>query len=286
MSLMSQPTARRARIANATIVGVGLIGGSLAAAWRQAQFAEHIVGVETNSEAAKFALDSGLVDEIRTSIAAETELIAVCTPSDQIAQSVVELKQHTAPIFDVGSVKSPIVDSLTQHLGGLPERFVPCHPIAGSELSGPQAARADLFQNSTTVMTVTPGTDPQALDLVRVAWQATGTTVVELSAAEHDEMLAVTSHLPHLLAFAFMQQVTPNHLEYTGGGFRDFTRIANANPELWWRILSMNKEQLLVAADQFSANLDALKASLANDDMQAGVSALTRAVELRRDDKP
>jgi prephenate dehydrogenase len=280
-----EPSARRSQVTNAAIVGVGLIGGSLAAAWREANFVEHIVGVEPNADAAKFALDNGLVDEIRTTIAAETELIAVCTPSDQIAQSVMALKTHTAAIFDVGSVKSPIVDSLTQHLGGVPDRFVPCHPIAGSELSGPQAARADLFQGSTTVMTVTPTTEQQALDLVRAAWQATGTNVVELSAAVHDEMLAVTSHLPHLLAFAFMQQVDPEHLEYTGGGFRDFTRIANANPELWWRILSMNKEQVLAAANRFSENLEALKTSLADDDTQAGVRALTRAVQIRRDDK-
>ena len=269
------------QIESAAIIGVGLIGGSLAGAWRKADFVAHIVGVEADPEAAEAALQLGLVDEIQATVPAQTELIAVCTPSDQIARQVAELSVGRAAIFDVGSVKKPIVDALVAKLGAVPERFVPCHPIAGSEHSGPQAARADLFVNAITVITPTSSLDPDALQLVRVAWAATGAKVVELSADEHDEMLAVTSHLPHLLAFAFMQQVQPEHLRYTGGGFRDFTRIAAANPELWWRILSMNKKQVLKAAQDFNANLEALTKSLTDDDMQAGLAILSAATKLR-----
>ncbi len=267
-------------VENATIIGVGLIGGSLAGAWRKASFARHIVGVEADGSAAEAALRLGLVDEIQSTVPAISDLIAICIPSDQIAQQVADLASHRAAIFDVGSVKTPILDALVARLNAIPERFVPCHPIAGSEHSGPEAARADLFENATTVITPTSSLNPAALQLVRSAWQATGAEVVELTPAAHDEMLAVTSHLPHLLAFAFMQQIQPEHQQYTGSGFRDFTRIAGANAELWWRILSMNKSQVFKAAQDFDVNLQALLQSLADGDKQSGIAMLSAAVKL------
>lgn len=265
------------------IIGIGLIGGSLAAAWRQAEFAGLIVGIESDADAAEFALASGLVDKIVSAVPADAQLIAVCTPSDQVAQHVASLQTHTAAIFDVGSVKSPIVASLRAGGGQIPPRFVPCHPIAGSERHGPRAARADLFADATVVITPDANTDPAALDLVRAAWRAVDAEVVALDAQEHDKTLAVTSHLPHLLAFAFMQQVEESQLAYAGGGFRDFTRIAAANPTLWWRILQMNKTEVLQAAAVFRDNLDRLSASIANDDEAAGMAALTAAVAKRQD---
>jgi prephenate dehydrogenase len=266
----------------AAIVGVGLIGGSLAAAWRAAGFAQNIVGLERNPSAAAAALKAGLVDEVVSTVPADAELVAICTSSDQIATCIADLRDHTGVLFDVGSVKAPIIDNLLESPAGVPERFVPAHPIAGSELSGPMAAQADLFQGATVVITPLANTDLVAQQLVRAAWQAVGAHVVELSPEQHDEMLAVTSHLPHLLAFAFMQQVDAKQIPFSGGGFRDFTRIAAANPELWWRILSLNKSQVLAAAAQFKGHLQQLLEALANNDADAGLDLLNAAAALRQ----
>jgi len=263
------------------VVGVGLIGGSLARVLRQAGFAQRIVGVETHADAARVAVSAGLVDEILASVPAEAELVAVCTSSDQIADQVVGLAAHPGVVFDVGSVKTPILADLNAQLGSIPGRFVPCHPIAGSELSGPGAARADLFLNATTVITPHDDIDAAALALVHAAWRAAGANVVQLTPADHDEILGVTSHLPHLLAFAFMQQMRADQLPFTGGGYRDFTRIAGAHPQLWWRILRMNKDAVLRAAETFNKDLQTLTRYLAEDDAAAGIAALQKAADTR-----
>jgi prephenate dehydrogenase len=262
------------------IVGVGLIGGSLGAAWRAASFARHIVGVETNPVAAKLALQLGLVDEICTKVPPDAELIAICTPSDRVADQVKALASLQVPMFDVGSVKAPIIEALLAS-GGVSPNFVPSHPIAGSDRSGPQAADAHLFAGATTVLTPLVTTDNNALQRVESAWRACGSEVTRLSPQAHDEMLAVTSHLPHLLAYVFMQQVDPDQLAYSGGGFRDFTRIAAANPELWWRILCMNRQQVLDAAADFTAHLQTFTEALEKNDEVTGLAALRAAAERR-----
>jgi 3-phosphoshikimate 1-carboxyvinyltransferase len=262
------------------IVGVGLIGGSLAAAWRETGFAKQIVGVEADPQAAELALELGLVDEILAQVPGDVELIAVCTPSDVVAEHVRALAKLQVPMFDVGSVKAPILDDLSAS-GGIPALFVPSHPIAGSELSGPAAASAQLFKGATTVMTPLAHTDDDAIKLVELAWLATGSVITQLSPHAHDEMLAVTSHLPHLLAYVFMQQVDSEQLKFSGGGFRDFTRIAGANPELWWRILRMNEQQVVLAADTFSRQLEAFTQALLDDDESRGLESLRAAASLR-----
>ncbi|XOV82927.1 MAG: prephenate dehydrogenase [bacterium] len=262
------------------IVGVGLIGGSLAAAWRAGGFARTIVGVETNADAAQLALQRGLVDEISESVAADVQLVAICTPSDLVAAHVLALADLQIPMFDVGSVKTPIVEALLAK-GDVPPFFVPSHPVAGSDRSGPESADAQLFAGATTVLTPLVSTDGHALQLVELAWQACGSEVTRLSPQTHDAMLAVTSHLPHLLAYVFMQQVESDQLAFSGGGFRDFTRIAAANPELWWRILCMNRQQVLQAAEQFQMNLQALTEALADNDDATGLAALRHAAQLR-----
>ena len=261
----------------ALIVGVGLIGGSLAGALREAGFAHRVLGMDTDPDAAAVALERGLVDEMVDSLPARVDLIAVCTSSDQIAAQVTALASHAGVIMDAGSVKAPILQALADSPEGVPDNFVPCHPISGSEQSGPQAARADLFRDAVVVIT----SDAPA-QVVEAAWRATGAEVLYLSAAEHDEMLAVTSHLPHLLAFTFMQQIDASLLPYTGGGFRDFTRIAAANPELWWRILSMNRDAVLGAAQDFSAHLQRITQALDSQDAEAGIRALREAAQLRQ----
>ncbi len=268
-------------VATAAVVGVGLIGGSLAAAWREAGYATELIGIEPNPENARVALERGLVDAVADEVPATAELVAICAPSDLVAAEVIKLQNHGGICFDVGSVKHPIVAELERRLGSVPSHFVPAHPIAGSEHSGPEFADAGLFQGATTILTPNDETREDAVALVTAAWQAAGTTVEVLEADEHDEVLALTSHLPHLLAFAFMQQVDRSQFQYSGGGFRDFTRIAAADPSLWWRILRMNKDAVLTAADAFDANLQALTEALVQDDAEMGIAMLANAAEKR-----
>jgi len=261
------------------IVGIGLIGGSLAAAWRASGFAQRIVALDPNDEAAEFALSRGLVDDVVSSVPQEATLVAICTPSDLVAEQVRALADHSATLFDVGSVKGPILEALNDH--GVPPNFVPSHPIAGSEQSGPQGAAADLFRGANVVLTPTQQTHADAVALVTVAWEAVGARCVGLDARVHDRMLARTSHLPHLLAFAFMQQIETQDLGYAGGGFRDFTRIAQANPELWWRILSMNKAEVIAQATQFQSHLAQFVDLLNEDDQALGLGFLQAAADRR-----
>ena len=269
------------RVQKIAILGVGLIGGSLAAAWRASQFAGSIVGIDADSNAAQSALQAGLVDEIMPRVPADADLIAVCTSATQIAQCVSDLRGHGGVIFDVGSVKEPIIQALEDHKEGVPAQFVPAHPIAGSELSGPKAAQAALFEGATVIITPLENTAPAAKQLVRDAWCDVGASVIELTPAEHDEVLAVTSHLPHLLSYAFMLQVEDQQMAFGGGGFRDFTRIAGANPDLWWQILSLNKDQVLGAAGHFESNFKRLIEALVNDDRDAGLRLLRDAAGRR-----
>jgi prephenate dehydrogenase len=262
------------------IVGVGLIGGSIGKAAKERGLAHRVVGIEPNGESAQWALNNGLLDVVSDRVPEDADLIALCVPSDLVASRVVELADHRAPIFDVGSVKGPIIHAI-QEQGSVPKGFVPCHPISGSEKSGPQAADAALFDGCTVVFTPLANTSPVAQQTCTDFWQALGAKTMLLGYADHDAALAVTSHLPHLLAFAFMEQVEESHLALTGGGFRDFTRIAAANPELWWRIMRLNRSALAKALEQYSANLQALAEAIDNDNEDQGL-ALIRAAATKR----
>ena len=264
-----------------TIVGTGLIGGAVAKAARAHRAASELIGVEPNAEHAALALKEGVVDRIEPAVPADADLIVLACPSDLVAGWVQSLASHSGVICDVGSVKAPIVDAL-QRDGGLPPRFVPSHPIAGSERSGPAHAPADLFDQRLVVLTPEPQTDAAALAAVTEFWQALGAETSVLSSAEHDRILALTSHLPHYLAYAFMLQVDEPALALSGGGFSDFTRIAAANPDMWWRIFTMNRAALDAALDEFEANLAELRAALAADDEATGLALLRQAARRRQ----
>ena len=263
------------------IVGVGLIGGSLALALRKQGVADSIVGIESNPASAQWALENGLVDQIADQVPEDAQLVALCVPSDLVSNWVIELADHSAAIFDVGSVKGPIVSAVESQIN-LPQNFVPCHPISGSEKSGPEAAQVDLFEDCMVVLTPTQNTSTDALNLVAQCWQGLGAKICKLSPQEHDSVLALTSHLPHLLAFAFMQQVESKHLPLTGGGFRDFTRIAGANPELWWRIFQLNKDEVLTALDAFSADLQSLAQNIRDAGSESGIAQISAAARKRQ----
>ena len=262
------------------IVGVGLIGGSIGKAAKERGIAAHVVGVETNAASAEWALEHGLIDSVADNVPDQADLIALCVPSDLVPEWVVALAGHPAPMFDVGSVKAPIVDAIAA-MQAVPAQFLPCHPISGSEKSGPQAADASLFDGCTVVITPLQQTAAESRQTGTEFWQALGASVVRMSSHEHDAALAVTSHLPHLLAFAFMGQVTDEHLPLTGGGFRDFTRIAAADPELWWRIMQLNRGALSEALDDYRQNLEALTSAIQQGDAANGL-ALLRAAAAKR----
>ena len=262
------------------IVGVGLIGGSIGKAAKERGIAAQIVGIEANAASAEWALANGLIDRVTNFVPEQADLIALCVPSDLVSDWVVKLADHPAPIFDVGSVKGPIVEAIAARQP-VPGQFLPCHPISGSEKSGPQAADATLFDGCTLVITPLEHTTAESQRTCTEFWQALGAFVVRMSPQDHDAALAATSHLPHLLAFAYMAQVSNEHLPLTGGGFRDFTRIAAANPELWWRIMRLNRGALSEALDDYSQNLAALVAALEQGDEATGL-ALIRAAARKR----
>jgi len=262
------------------IVGVGLIGGSIGKAAKERGIAAQIVGIEANAASAEWALANGLIDRVADVVPEQADLIALCVPSDLVSDWVVKLADHRAPMFDVGSVKGPIVEAIAARQS-VPGQFLPCHPISGSEKSGPQAADATLFDGCTLVMTPLEQTTAESQRACTEFWQALGASVVRMSPQDHDATLAATSHLPHLLAFAYMAQVSDEHLPLTGGGFRDFTRIAAANPELWWRIMRLNRGALSEALDGYSQNLAALVAALEQGDEATGL-ALIRAAARKR----
>ena len=269
------------RLGTLAIVGVGLIGGSIGKAAKQRGLVERIVGVEPNPKSALWAVENGVLDAVAAEVPAEADLIALCVPSDLVAQWVITLADHPATIFDVGSVKSPIIKEI-ERTHTPPPRFVPCHPISGSEKSGPQAADGDLFDGCTVVLTPLANTASAAQQACASFWEALGASLVSMTADEHDAALAVTSHLPHLLAFAFMGQVTDQHLPLTGGGFRDFSRIAAANPELWWRIMQLNQGALSQALEDYSNNLRALADAIESGDESQGLALIEAAAQKRR----
>ncbi len=263
------------------IVGVGLIGGSIGKAAKERGIAAHVVGIEANEVSAHWALENGLIDSVASDVPDQADLIALCVPSDLVPEWVVTLTDHPAPMFDVGSVKAPIVDAIAA-MQAVPAQFSPCHPISGSEKSGPQAADASLFDGCTLVITPLQQTAAESQRICAEFWQALGASVVSMSPQDHDAALALTSHLPHLLAFAFMGQVTDEYLPLTGGGFRDFTRIAAANPDLWWRIMRLNRGALNEALDDYRQNLEALASAIQLGDEATGLALLRAAVAKRQ----
>jgi prephenate dehydrogenase len=254
------------RLKRVAVVGVGLIGGSFAAALRRAGAVATVVGFDRNAQALERAAALGIIDtaaESVTEAAAGADLVVVAVPvraAPPVLHDVALALGPGAVVTDVGSTKTDVTAAARSELRALFPRFVPGHPIAGREASGVEAATAELFKGARIVITPVPETAPDAVELVRGCWEAAGGRVVTLEAAVHDRIFAAVSHLPHLLAFALVSEITsrPDAAELFGfaaGGFRDFTRIAASSPEMWRDIALQNREALLEELDRYSARL-------------------------------
>lgn len=254
-----------------TIVGIGLIGASFALATRR-RFSR-INALDPDDVHVELALSRGIVDSRVSTVPESSEAVLLACPSDRIAGWVADLEGHPGTVFDTGSVKAAVLRDVMDRLGRIPANFVPTHPIAGLEQSGPGAADAALFRDRMVIVTPVPETDVRRQQAVEGWWRETGAALISMDPEDHDRVYARTSHLPHLLAFAYLLGIDEGDLEHTGGGFRDFSRIGGSDPEMWAGIFDRNREALLAALDTFEADLAAIRAALA-----AGDTARCRAL--------
>lgn len=276
------------------IFGVGLIGGSLALALKRTMPHLHITGVGRSGDSLQIARDLGIIDSIATitsSALADADIAVIAAPVAQTASILRAIAPHLDSktiVTDVGSTKSDVIRSVEQTLGSRLSRFVPGHPIAGAEKTGPNAARADLFQDKNLVLTPTPATDPEAILAVRRMWEAAGARVQEMTAEQHDHIFAAVSHLPHLLAFALVDEISsrPNAsqlFDFAASGFRDFTRIAGSSPEMWRDISLANREALLDELQAYQQALTNMLALLKASDGPSLQTLFERASQARND---
>lgn len=281
------------RVRRLGIVGVGLLGGSLGLVARRDGLADEVVGVGRTRQNLDVALERGCIDRASTSIdaLAGADLVVIATPIGALAAAAGAVAPHLAEgaiVTDVGSSKASVVRDCTVALGGA-GRFVGSHPIAGMETSGASAARLDLFRGARCVVTPVADTDPGALASVKELWTALGMDVAEMSPEQHDRVLALTSHLPHVAAWALARAVEGGRsgevdpLEFFGPSLRDMTRIAGASVEMWRDILLANRDAVLEQIDVLRARVDDLAAAVDASDGGALEAFLQQAADLRRD---
>jgi len=256
------------------VIGVGLIGGSLALALKEAGVVGHVVGVGRGLPNLETALRLGVVDSFTRDLAegvADADLIFVATPVQSLGTVCEQAMPYLKPgaiITDGGSVKQAVIDAIEPHLRN-DVHFVPGHPIAGTENSGAEAAFATLYCNRRCILTPTAKTSDDALEYVRCMWQLVGSQVVIMDVEKHDRVLAAISHLPHMVAYALVNAVgaydryDENVLEYSAGGFRDFTRIASSDPTMWRDIALTNRDALIEMMEQFETFFAELKEDIA-----------------------
>ncbi len=253
------------------IVGVGLIGGSIGLALRERKLARKVIGIGRRQASLKRAKELGAVTATTTKIqdgVAEADVVIVCTPVAEIAGHLLEsaaAAPKKAILTDAGSTKGTIVAAVEAKLPR-GRRFVGSHPLAGSEKNGAQFARADLFEGRVVVITPTRKTKADDKQAVADFWSALGATVLVMSPEAHDKALATTSHLPHLVSSAVARHTLPADLPLTAGGWRDLTRVAAGDPELWMQILLENRGNVLKSLAGFEKTMAAFKSALARGD--------------------
>jgi cyclohexadieny/prephenate dehydrogenase len=276
------------------LIGIGLIGGSIARDARKRGLARHIVAATRSAETAAKANELKLADHCGTDLAAavkDADLVIVCTPVGACGAATKAIAEALKPgciISDVGSVKQAVIADMQPHVpAGV--HFVPAHPVAGTEYSGPEAAILDLFQGRNCILTPLPGVDAAAADRLEAFWRALGSDVNRMDPAHHDRILAITSHLPHLIAYTIVGtaddlggHLNSEVLKYAAGGFRDFTRIAASDPTMWRDVFLNNKEAVLEVLQRFQEDLFYLQRAIRWDEGDKLFDLFTRTREIRR----
>ena len=265
------------KIDKLVVCGVGLIGGSVALALRQAGLVNRIVGVGRRSEPLAMAKQLGVIDEVSTDWAEAldgADFVLLAMPVGQMDAVAAAIAPHLSPdtiVTDAGSTKRDVIEAIYRHLAPNLANVVPAHPIAGAEKSGPSAARADLYRGRKVVLTPLPENSPAAIARVREVWAVCGAVLHEMSPQEHDRVFAAVSHLPHLLAFGLVHELAGRAnaeqlFSYAASGFRDFTRVAGSHPEMWRDICVANRHSLLAELDAYLSELAWLRALLVAGD--------------------
>lgn len=275
------------------IIGVGLIGGSLARALKTKNLAGEVTGAGSGRGTLEQAKQLGVIDAIAGSpseAVRTADLAVLASPVgafEQIVKEIAKDFKQGAVLTDVGSVKGELVRRIEKALpAGVP--FVPGHPIAGKESSGVSASSAALFEGSNCILTPTPRTDSRALDTVRSLWTGVGANVVVMDPDLHDHVFAAVSHLPHVAAYALVNSVAAlqageeQYISFTGGGFRDFTRIAGSSPVLWRDICLMNRKNILEMIERYQFTLNKLKRALRRGDGEKLERVFRSASDVRR----
>lgn len=270
------------------VIGLGLIGGSFAKGLRDKGLFREVIGVDLDPESRRMAVELGVVDRCEEDLAAAclgADVIQLAVPilaMQKLLGALAQLPLGDAVLTDVGSAKGNVLRAAAQAFGAVPPRFVPGHPIAGSEQSGVEASNGQLFRRHKVILTPLADTAEAALQLVDRLWRELGADVEHMDVEHHDEVLAATSHLPHLLAFGLVDSLAKRseNLEifrYAAGGFRDFTRIAGSDPVMWHDIFLTNREAVLRILDAFRGDLDALRAAIDSGDGHHMLGVFTRA---------
>jgi cyclohexadieny/prephenate dehydrogenase len=280
---------------NVSLIGAGLIGGSLARVIKREGLADRVTAYSRRPETRERIRELGFVDSVADDIVtavADADLVVVSVPvsaSGSIAKAMGPHLRSGAIVTDTGSVKQAVIAAMGPHL---PEQvhFVPGHPIAGTENTGPDSGFDTLFQGRWCVLTPPNGTDPEAVSAITNMWERAGSKVDLMSATHHDMVLAITSHIPHLLAFNIVgtvseleEQLKLEVIKYSAGGFRDFTRIAASDPEMWRDIFIENKEAVLEMLGRFSEDLAALQRAIRWEDTDGLESKFSQTRDIRRD---
>lgn len=274
------------------VIGVGLIGGSLALSLKSKGAVNEVVGYSRSDEARQEALSLGIIDKAADSIAeavVDADVVFVAVPMGAMASVFAEMSEHIRPeaiITDGGSAKAQVVSSAREALGDKFKQFVPGHPIAGTEKSGPAAAFATLYENHRIVLTPVSETDSAATAKIKMMWQLTGAEVFEMDVEHHDTVLAATSHLPHVLAFNLVGMLAQRDdcdevLRYAAGGFRDFSRIASSDAVMWRDICLANKQAILDLLDEFHQGINKIEQAIKEDDGEYLVEVFERAKKAR-----
>jgi prephenate dehydrogenase len=281
------PTFRMSNTRKVAIVGVGLIGGSLGLALHKRGLAGNVTGIGRQQATLDKALAVGAIDEATTDLeqgVTDAEIVVIATPvaaiADQVCRAMAAAPQAKL-ITDAGSTKGLICGAVEKQLAGKSHRFVGSHPLAGDHRTGPENAREDLFEGRTVVVTPTKNTSEEVLEITREFWQSLGAMVHVMSPEEHDQAVAATSHLPHLVASAVAKTTPQEYLPLAATGWADTTRVAAGDPDLWTQIFKQNSADILPALDRLISQLQEMRSQLVAGDWPPLQKTLQQAKQIR-----